>query len=232
MGTEEQIVWDIIETAKQGLSSDDSRLDERTVRSFLHTYRASLINKYSMEGLLISDECFQYLGALEFDYLKPKQFTRQLPKIIRMQNYGLMFSKNGENIPVMESEQFQLGLKNIINGKHPKAMFLAEKATIFIGRRAQTTCGQTLDLNTMIDDFENELIDTSGTKITIDVWAVLHNPDDAPGYDFTQDPFPCNSELVEDIKTKIYQKEFNIWVNTRTDKVTDGDNSQGNKEPV
>jgi hypothetical protein len=224
METEEEIVYSIIETVKKGTLSDDSRLDERIIRNFLRIYRASSIAKNSMNGLIISDECFQYLGELEFSYLKPKQFTRDMPKTIRLaDNFGLMFEKNGENIPIVNSEAFNLGLKNIINGKLPKAKLLGDKATIYIGTKIMTCCGIVPSDNLIINDFIDELLDTAGLKIKIDVHAILDNPDHAPGYDWTNDPYPCPSELIEEIKSKILQKEFNLILQIRADKVTDGE---------
>jgi len=227
METEEQVVYSIMETVKKGTFSDDAKIDERIVRAFLRTYRAVALSKYSMEGLTIGDECFQHLGELEFSYAKPKQFDRALPKIIRLRNnFGLFFEKNGENIPVLNSEEFTLGLKNLINGKLPKAKFLSSKATVFIGKKNDTHCGPKPTFNLVLNDFQDELILTAGLKISLDVYAVLDNPDNAPGYDWTVDTYPCPSELIAEIKEKILAKEFNLILQIKTDKTTDGNDEE------
>ena len=227
METEQVLVYSIISTVKKGVINDDTKVDERVVRAFLCAYRAAIIYKYSLEGLTISDECFQYLGPVQFDFLKPRFFTKQLPAIIRLKdNFGMIFRKNGEVIPVQNSEAFHLGLKNIINGKLPKAMFLSKKATVFIGQKITTSCGPRPGLNTTITDFEDELIDTAGQSITIDVHAILANPDDCPDYDWTKDPYPMPSETIEEMRRKILQVEYGIILQIKTDKVADGNESE------
>ncbi len=231
MGTEEEYVYAIIETVNKGLLSDDKKIDERVVRSFLRTYRSSALAKHSMNGLTINDECFQHLGELEFSFLKSKQFFKELPKIIRLQNnFGLFFEKNGENIPVLNSEEYALGIKTLISSKLPKAKLLGSKAVVYVGNRIAGNCGNKPSNNLVLNDFHDEMIVTSGTKITLDVYAVLEDPDDAPGYDWTSDPFPCPSELMEDIKTKIYAKEFNLILQVKPDKTTDGNDEDSGQQ--
>lgn len=231
MGTEQEYVYAIIETVKKGLLSDDSKIDERVVRSFLRTYRASALAKHSMNGLTISDECFQHLGELEFSFLKSKQYFKELPKIIRLSNnFGLFFEKNGENVPVLNSEEYALGIKTFISSKLPKAKLLGSKAVVYVGDRIATTCGNKPSSNLAVNDFHDEMIINSGTKITLDVHAVLENPDDAPGYDWTTDNYPCPSDLMEDIKNKIYAKEFNLILQVKTDKITDGNDEDSGQQ--
>jgi hypothetical protein len=224
METEEQVVYSILETVKKGTFSDDGKTDERVVRAFLKTYRAVALSKYSMEGLTIGDECFQHLGELEFlPTTKEKQYERKLPKIIRLRsNFGLFFQKNGENISVLGSEEFDLGIKNIINGKIPKAKFLGSKATLFIGKNNATLCGDKPKYNLVINDFKEELVLTAGTKVSLDVYAVLDDPDNGLDYNWTTDVYPCPSELIAEIKAQILAKEFNLILQIIADKTTDG----------
>jgi hypothetical protein len=228
METEEQVVYSILETVKKGTFSDDGKIDERVVRAFLKTYRAVALSKYSMEGLTISDECFQYLGELEFTpNARIKQYERILPKIIRLRsNFGLFFQKNGENIPVLGSEEFDLGIKNIINGKIPKAKFLGSKATIFVGKKNDIICRDKTVNNLILNDFTEELIENSGANVSVEVYAVLDDPDNALEYNWTTDVYPCPSELIADIKTQILAKEFNLILQVVSDKTTNG-NDEG-----
>lgn len=231
MGTEQEYVYAIIETVQKGLLSDDSKVDERVIRSFLRTYRASELAKYSMNGLTISDECFQHLGELDFTFFKSKQFQRELPKIIRLNNnFGLFFEKNGENVPVLNSEEYALGLKTLISSKLPKAKIQGSKGVVYIGNRISSSCGDKPSNNLALNDFYDQTIITSGTKISVDVHAVLENPDDAPGYDWTKDPYPCPSEIMENIKSKIYAKEFNLILQVKPDKTTDGNDEDSSQQ--
>lgn len=231
MQTESHIVYSILEIVNKGEISDDKKIDERVIRGFLQAYRPAAIAKYSVAGHTISDECFQYLGELDFAYLKPRHFVRVLPAIIRLQfNYGLIFEKNGERIPILNSENFTLSLKSIINGRLPKAKFLGTKATLYIGEKKNTTCGQKPNLNQVMDDFNEQIINTVNESVSIDVHAVLDNPDDCPTYDWTRDPYPMPSELIDQMRTQILQKEFNIILQVKTDKVTDGNDSDTKQE--
>lgn len=222
METEEQIVYSIIETAKKGNLSDDNRINERLIRAYLKPYRASAIARATAMGLVITDECFQYLGELRFDLSKSKEFTRVLPKMILLKsNFGIRFEVAGENIPVLNSEEYSLSLKSLLNGKLPKAKLTSTKATIYTGEYLVINGRQKPKSNFTIDEFQNQIRDNKNEFISIDVYGVLDNPDDGLDYDWTTTPYPCPSELIEEIKTKILSKEYNLILNLKVDKVTD-----------
>lgn len=221
METEEEIVYSIIETAKKGNLSDDNRINERLVRGFLRIYRASAIAKASTLGLEITDESFQYLGNLRFDYVKSKEFKRDLPKIIMLKSFGIRLEVLGENIPVLNSEEYSLSLKSLINGKLPKAKTTANRLTIYIGEYLVVNGKRKPRQSIVIDQLSLLATQSANAYIEAEVYAVLDNPDEAPGYDWTVNPYPCPSELIEDIKTKILAKEFNLILNIKVDKITD-----------
>lgn len=222
METEEEIVYSIIETARKGNLSDDNRINERLIRAYLQPYRASAIARASAMGLLITDECFQYLGEVKFDYFRARQFTTNLPKMILLKsNFGVRFEIIGENVPVLNSEEYSLSLKSILNGKLPKAKMIANKATIYAGEYLIVNGKQKPVKNIIIDEFEEQIKDNANAFINVEVYGVLDNPDHAPDYDWTSSPYPCSSELIEEIKTKILAKEYNLILNVRVDKVTD-----------
>lgn len=235
METEEKIVYSIIETAQKGVLSDDSKINERVVRAFLQKYRASVISEYTKGGQLISDECFQTLGELTFTKVanREREFVTELPKIIQLQNkYGMFILKNGESIPVLNAEEYALGLKSIINGNLPKAKFITSKATIYIGRKNNTTCGPKPADNFVINDFQEETIANDSASVTAEVFAVLDNPDDSVEYDWTSSPYPANSEIVEEMTTRILRKEYNIILNVKADNVTDGNQQEQTRRQV
>jgi len=232
MDTELKIVYSIIETAKKGNLSDDSKIDERIVRAFLQKYRASAIAKYSINGLAVGDECFQYLGNIQFDYVKTRHFEKKLPKFIQLYNkFGFYFEAVGESIPVLNSEEFSLGLKSLINGKLPKAKFSGNKATIYTGEYKTVDGKQKPKSNVLIDEFMEQVYQNNNAFINVEVYGVLDNPDDAEDYDWTVDTYPCPSELVEEITTKILAKEYNLILNIKPDKVTDS-NDQDSSKPT
>lgn len=227
METEEEIVYSIIETAKKGNLSDDNRINERLVRGFLKIYRASAIAKASSSGITISDECFQYLGNIKFDYFKTRQFQASLPKMILMDNkFGIQFEVAGENIPVLNSEEYSLSFKSLLNGKLPKAKFVNSKATVYIGEYIVVNGKNKPKQNIVMDELQSQIGVNANAFINVEVYGVLDNPDHAPGYDWTVSPYPCPSELVEDIKTKILAKEFNLILNVKVDKITDSNDEE------
>lgn len=221
METEEQIVYAIIETVKKGNLSDDNRINERLIRGYLQPYRAAAIARASAMGLVVTDECFQYLGELKFDFLRAKQFTRILPKMILLKNFGVRFEIVGENIPVLGSEEYALSLKSLLNGKLPKAKITSTKATIYTGEYLIVNGKQKPVNNITINEFQEQVRDNQNQFITVEVYAILDNPDHGIDYDWTTSPYPCSSELIEEIKTKILAKEFNLILNIKVDKVTD-----------
>lgn len=222
METEEEIVYSIIETAKKGNLSDDNRINERIVRAFLKPYRATAIAKASSMGIIITDESFQYLGNIKFNYLRSRQFVADLPKMILLRNnFGIRFEVVGETIPVLNSEEYSLSLKSLLNGKLPKAKMISNKATVYAGEYLVVNGKQKPVKNILIDEFEEQIKDNNNQFIEVEVYGVLDNPDHAPDYDWTKSPYPCPSELIEEIKTKILSKEYNLILNVKVDKVTD-----------
>lgn len=222
METEEEIVYSIIETAKKGNLTDDNRINERLIRAFLKPYRASAIAKASAMGLVITDESFQHLGELRFDFSKSKEFTRVLPKMISLKsNFGVRFEIAGESIPILGSEEYSLSLKSLLNGKLPKAKIISTKATVYTGEYLIVNGKQKPSNNFTINEFQEQIRDNQNQFVTIDVYGVLDNPDHGLDYDWTTSPYPCPSELIEEIKTKILAKEYNLILNVKVDKVTD-----------
>lgn len=230
METEEKIVYSIIETANNGGVNDDALINERIVRSFLATYRGSIIEKYSDAGISVSDELFQTLPGQEFLLLRDRLFTKFLPKIIRLKNMygasGIKFEKQDENIPILSGEEFNNSLKSIINKYHPKAKFVGSLATIYIGKKNLSPCAAADGLNSFVDVFEKEFLSSDKNLITVDITAILENPDDDPGYDWTRSPYPLDSESIAELKSQILSREYNIVFQAKTDKVTDGDDSK------
>lgn len=235
MKTEEQIVYSIIETVNKSQVNQDNRVGERLVRAYLQKYRADLIAKHSMDGFIVSEECFQNLGELTFyDAIRPVrgpvQFVCEgLPKFITLRNqFGIIFEKNGENVPLLSSEEYNLGLKNIINKKLPKAKIENNKGIVHIGYWDETPCGNKPSNNNLINDFweqyQNSISNSPGKRhITLNVRAILQDPNDAPGYNWTLDPYPLDAELIDKLTTQILSFEFNIVLQVKPDKVTDGD---------
>lgn len=232
MVTEEQIVYSIIETVKRGEVNQDNRISERIVRAFLMKYRANAIRQYSMDGYVVSDECYQFLENLFFyDVQKGKVVLFQnsiFPKAIRLKdNFGIIFTKNEENIPILNNEEFYLSLKNKINKRLPKAMVMEGKAFLHIGELTTTSCGTMPKNNETVNDFFEEynsnMSNSPGKRyVTLDAKVILQNPEDADNYDWTSSAYPLDAELIEKITNDILRVEYNIILQVKKDKITDG----------
>jgi len=66
----------------------------------------------------------------------------------------------------------------------------------------------------------NELKDESvlGT-IKMDLYAILVDPSDGKDYDWTSSPYPFPGEKLDELKTTILRKEFQITANVKSDEV-------------
>lgn len=223
MDTEAKIVYSIIATAKKNKINDDSRINERVVRTYLQGERADLLDQMTMGGMKMSDECFQPMGALQFSYLRPRVFSRKMPQVVRLQqNAGIMLSKYGEPFSVVAVDEFRMGQRHLINKYHPKASYLFDTLSIYIGLK-RTDCEAQPELNETVDAFEQDIIDSNGAYILAEVNAVLQNPSDSPTYDWTKDPYPFPAELINDMVTNILRRQYNIILQVKTDKVADGE---------
>jgi len=135
--------------------------------------------------------------------------------------FGIQFEVAGENLPVLNSEDYSLSLKSLLNGKLPKAKFINSKATVYIGEYIVVNGKNKPKQNILMDEFQSQISINSNAFVNVEVYGVLDNPDHDANYDWTSSPYPCPSELVEEIKTKILAKEFNLILNVKVDKVTD-----------
>lgn len=226
METEEQIVYAILEVANKGTFSEDNKIGERLVKSLLRTYRNAALVKNTLDGVSMTEESYQELGPLLFTFKKTNQYDREIPATLRLKNnVGVYIEKNGESVAILNSESFSLSMKNIMFSKNPKAKFVGNKITIFTGVKYSKTCGKSPN-NVVTNDFYDDTLQSSGRTITADVFAILVNPDHAPGYDWTTSPFPCPAELVKDIKNEILEREFNIILQVKADKITNGNDEE------
>lgn len=61
--------------------------------------------------------------------------------------------------------------------------------------------------------------------VYIETLAILDDTDLGVGYDWTKSSYPMPSELIEEMKTRLLAKEFNIIAQANPDKTTDGNNN-------
>lgn len=222
MDTELKIVYSIIETVKKQ-NNDDSKLSERFIRTCVQDYRAAMISEYFEKGMTVSEECFQTLYGQIFTGSLREYTATNIPKIIRTKdNFGIILEKNGYTIPVVNSQDYQFSKNHFISKYMPRAKFLGSNMTLYIGMKRQD-CHENELLDDIIEAFEAEAAEAGKPKVKADLHAIFSDPDSVPGYDWTKSPFPFPSELVPDLRSEILRKEFNIILQVKEDKVTDGE---------
>lgn len=247
--TENELVYRILEIVKLEKVAED-RADPRVVRAFLRNYRASKLRVYSNEGITVDDEVFQFLGNISFSTEKNpiknqrKEFvTNDVPTIIRLkENFGIYFIKNGYNIPVQNSESYDLDFFDNYNKFLPRIKAQNHSYTLFIGSldgckpknpllEAQAAAeslatGEVVEAKIPMSDTQmavqamhEEFINGDEYKVELPCWAVLNNPEDAPGYDWKVSPYPYPNEIVDQLVNSVLAREFNIYLQRKSDSI-------------
>ena len=127
----------------------------------------------------------------------------------------------GYVVSVLRSEEWRNARKDRFNKHHPLIKLMNNKMVMSKGM---------LQVNQGLDDHAGSLLNTVVNKlalivenetVAVDIQAVLVNPDDEPGYDFTTSPYPYPDELTEDLMTSVNAREFNLFLQTRSDETGD-----------
>lgn len=214
METEEQIIYDLLSLINKGELNDDNRIEERLLRTFLRTYRADILFTRYYRGETIPDKYYQTI-LLErlIKYDKDNLYHYNIPNIINNNNKGLIIKTSmGNIIPLLDSEEFDLSRKNILTQYKAKAYMKDNMIYIYPGKIT----------NNIIED-NNPLRDiiSSINKDKIYFRAILHNPSDAPNYDWTKDVYPIEAEMLSAIKNAIKKNELSILSETKADQIGD-----------
>jgi len=218
MRTEEQIVYELLNVYHGGELSDDNVVNERLMRSFLRKHRASKLAKYFMDGVSFSEEIFQDLGVLEFQENNKSDFFKKLPPLILINNFGLVLRKGDYIIPLTSREAFERSKKNLINKGWPKATTSSQGAVIYVGLSELCKADLKSLKEITVASFNQEInsFDTE-RKITVEVSAVLYDPSSSPTYNWTIDPYPCPSEIIDEITTSTLARDLNLMIRTNID---------------
>jgi len=209
MTTEENIVYQLLNTIRAAELTNDEVITERRIRSLLRTHRASIIAKATLEGVMITDQYFQKID-LNFTKVTRTEWTSPVPTIIRLNNnFGTKFKTYVfTNVPIVDEEEYYLSRKHLIN-KHQASAKIEER---LLTLRVPSNSTYIPAGSTVSQSLKNCLI-TNNHKMNMRV--VLDNPNDASNYDWTKSEYPCSSELIQVIKESILRKEFSIILQTK-----------------
>ncbi len=220
MKTEQQIVYDLLNIVHGGEVSNDNVYSDRLIRSFLRTHRASKMNTFYHKGLSVNDIVFQDLGTLELKK-SGNDYSVETPAFINFENnQGVYVTKFGYNIPIMDSEAFDLSKMNFYNNSKPKAKFEYNKLIVFAGCIDECNFLESSLKTKAVKQFVKEYNETDDEPhIFVNVRAVLYDPGDQPGYDWTKDPYPCPSEIIDKIETSTLSRNLDLMIRMKGDQV-------------
>ena len=215
MSTEEEIIYLIWDKVKSGQINQDDRINERLMRAFLRSHRGKHIDKFYDHGDSVSDELFQPLEPLKMSFLNGVWVSPILPKIIKLtRNSGMFCDIDGYPLSVVGREEFDLS-KNTTTGKHiPLLKHVSEKLYLSTGSKVNHPGSA---LNNLV-----ELLSPGGIyekEVYVNVNAILVDPDDSPGYDFSESAYPFPNEAIEDLINSVEARDFNLFLRMKSDKV-------------
>lgn len=222
MKTELDIIYTIWDIVRGGSSNADDPINERLMRAFLSIHRGNRLNQNFEQGNTLPDEVFQYLGPIPFTLKDGEFVSPTVPKFISFkENTGVSAELDGYQVSVVRSEEWRSARKHRFNKHHPLIKIVNHKMIMSKGL---------LQANQGLDDHTGSLLNTvvamlaaiaEDATVDVDIQAVLVDPDDEPGYDFTSSPYPYPDELIEDLITSVNAREFNLFLQTRSDETGD-----------
>lgn len=224
MITEVEIIHTLWDVVSRGQKNQDDPINERLMRRFLQSYRGKIVqHEYNM-GVMLPDELFQVVGTIQFnqenDYLISEE---RLPALIRLkQGFGVMANVDDYQVSVVDYSQFLNSKKDVFNKYHPIASIMNSRMYL---RKGIIPPASGYDdpsgspLHRAINKLSVITMPGAPLKPSIFLRAILVNPDDSPGYDFTRDPYPIPNELIDTFNASILQKEFQVFLNARPDEV-------------
>ena len=232
MRTEEEIIYTIWNTVRAGEISQDDSITERLLRNYLKSHRGKHLGIFYEKGMLVDDECFQNLGNITFTKERVEWVSPQMPKIIRLNNFGIAASKNGFPISLVNNEEFRTSENDRFNRHHPKIKFINNRLYLYLGLEQGSDSPLDQNTNSPLNLTVRQLnFESSSNEININVRAVLVDPDDALDYDFTSSPYPFPDELIDSLVNSVNARDFNLFLRTFSDKITDNKaNASGQPE--
>lgn len=212
MVTEENIIYQLLEVIRAYELNNDEVIGERDLRALLVSHRSELLKQHSLNGMTITDMCFQQ-KALDLDEVSFNLHTASVPAIVFFQNRTgtKLTTQEGYNIPIVSEESFDLGQSNPINKHQPKAKIENQLLSISTNTVSENTIGVGSGIQAVMDSIR--------TNKKAKLKAVLVYPEDGDNYDWTVTEYPFPSEYLSDLKKNLLRREFNIVLSTKSDQV-------------
>lgn len=219
MRTEEEIIYTLHSIVRAGTINQDDSINERLMRRFLQIHRGKLLHRTFEQGATLPDEVFQNLGDITFSLDNENFISEPLPKTIQFKsNNQFKVQIMGFPISVVNSEEFHNAEFDQWNKNHPLIKMVGNRMHLRNGKPIQNQLENfsSAPLNQLIEILTPSF---SNTEVSAGILAVLDNPDDEPGYDFTSSNYPLTGDLIEDLYNSVQARDFNIFLRMKSDNV-------------
>lgn len=217
MTTELEIVYSLLNTLKAGEYNNDERLSERFLRNLLLVYRANSMRKIYKDGHIISDEVYQ---EFPINLLKRNDddFSSTTPKTISLRHrYGFYIEKDGIEIPIVNSLEFNNSKRDVFECFRPKAKMNGNELIFYIGSYDETRVSTTSRYYNLYEKLSKESEDNN--SIDLHFYGLLYNPSDDPNYNWEESIFPFPAEKLEELKAQILVREFQFIIRAKKDEI-------------
>jgi hypothetical protein len=220
MRTEEEIISTIHLIVRAGEVNLDDPINERLLRSFLQIHRARNLEKKYEKGMQLPDEVFQDLSPLRFSFINGI-YEAAAPSTISLSNFGFKINIDDFPLSVVNDEEFRNSMTDTFNKYSPKIKIIGRKLYLYAGNEQSCHLDDVSNspMNRAIRKIKQSAI--TSTLLDVDFKAVLVNPDDEPGYDFTKHAYPMPNEDIEDLLNSINAREFNFFLRMKSDETGD-----------
>tara|TARA_R110000744_G_scaffold17850_4_gene48132 strand:- start:13877 stop:14497 length:621 start_codon:yes stop_codon:yes gene_type:complete len=185
-----EIAYNIKNLSEGGYSTDDSNLDIRQIKSWIHYHRLGLLESYTDNGKKIPSGATQNLGVFTVpdsdSYLTLPRIaslgsTRAISSITSVDG-GFVFGRTTQDkIEYQSASRFTSSMP---------IFYLEEASKVFF---------------------------RGGDGESVKIIAVLEDPTDLSGYNDDTDDYPMPSQLVGPLVKKIAEVEMNVTTKTPGD---------------
>ena len=214
--SEYHIVYELINAVRNSVHNNDEVISERLMRQILKTYRADSIRKEYKNGIDVNDEVIQKV-SLRFKKLPNGDYVSPVPKIIRLKNHaGFFINKEYYNIPIVNSESFDLSKKNSFAKNLLQAKTENENLVISVPKRS-SCLNKEGELYSILQILEKE--ERLLKEIKLDFSGIFADPSEDPNYNWEESIYPFPSERLSELKTQIAYKEFQMSMQFKKDEV-------------
>lgn len=212
MLTEENIVYQLLDTIRGSQINNDEPIDEREIRALMATKRASIISQATYNGIMITDTEFQSLGIVSLVDTSGV-YSYDIPDFYRLENfYGIrVTTATGYIVPIMTYQDFLMNKTNPVSKYLPLGYMKANVLYIYEGAVPESSINNGSQITTAIDEIK--------TNKEVFIELVLRDVNDAANYDWTTSQYPLSANLINKMKDDILRRDLQINVMAKVDEV-------------